>query len=155
MGESRQSDATERARAQGGDTRSPQVLEHHGGWNRHPPARPRNSLLRGSGCGCTARGSYATQVAVTQAETYERAPIKRKVQDLFDSLGGIGDVLKGGNRVAIKINPTGGSGSAFSPKFQGVPITESMCTHPGVLRAVGELVVDCGAEASGRNPRVR
>jgi len=112
-------------------------------------------LLHASGRGCTARGSYATQVAVTQAETYERAPIKRKVQDLFDSLGGIGDVLKGGNRVAIKTNLSGGSGLAFSPRLRGVPITESMCAHPEVLRAVGELVIDCGAEASGRNPRVR
>jgi uncharacterized protein (DUF362 family) len=56
--------------------------------------------------------------------------------------------MKSGKKVAIKVNLTGGSGSAFSPKLNGRPITESMWTHPEVVRAVGELIVDCGVRGS-------
>ncbi len=77
--------------------------------------------------------SYLTQVAITQADNYDRAYVKQKVQHLFESIGGITDVVKSGNKVAIKINLTGGGG-----------LPDNMWTNPEVLRAVGELVVDCG-----------
>jgi len=93
--------------------------------------------------------NYLAQVAVTQAVSYDRALIKAKVQHLFESIGGIRDVVKFGNKVAIKINLTGGSGSAYSALLGGKPITESMWTHPEVLRAVCELIIDCGV--SGNN----
>ena len=83
-------------------------------------------------------------VGITQATAYDRAAIKARVQHLFESIGGIGDVVKGGDKVAIKINLTGGSGNAGNPKLGGRPITESMWTHPEVLRAVGELLIDAG-----------
>ncbi|MCR4440036.1 MAG: DUF362 domain-containing protein [candidate division KSB1 bacterium] len=86
----------------------------------------------------------AATVAVTQAESYDPALIRQKVQHLFDSLGGIADLCGAGSRVAIKVNLTGGSGSASSARLRGVPITETMWTHPEVLRAVAELVMDCG-----------
>ena len=92
--------------------------------------------------------SFLAQVAVTQADNYDRALIKQKVQHLFESIGGIGDVIKPGDKVAIKINLTGGSGSASSPKLDGKPITESMWTHPEVLRAVAELIIDSGVSAN-------
>jgi len=90
----------------------------------------------------------AAKVAVARASTYDRSLIKTKVQHLFESIDGIGDIMKAGKRVAIKINLTGGSGSAASPKLSGFPITESMWTHPEVLRAVGELIIDCGVQPS-------
>ena len=93
-------------------------------------------------------GAYAAQVAVTQADAYTRATIRQKVQHLFESLGGISDVVKAGDKVAIKINLTGGSGSASSSALHGVSITESMWTHPEVVRAVGELIIDCGVNGS-------
>ncbi len=80
--------------------------------------------------------TYLAQVAITQADNYDRSLIKRKVQHLFESLGGIGDVVKSGDKVAIKINLTGGSGDA-----------EHMWTHPEVLRTVGELIIDSGVSA--------
>ena len=91
--------------------------------------------------------SFQTQVAITQADNYNRALIKQKVQHLFESIDGISDVFKPGDKVAIKINLTGGSGSASSPKLDGKPITESMWTHPEVLRAVAELIIDRGVSA--------
>ncbi len=92
--------------------------------------------------------SFVAQVALTSASTYDRTQVKQRVQHLFDSIGGITDLMKPGKKVAIKINLTGGSGSALSPKLNGLPITESMWTHPEVLRAVGELIVDCGVSGS-------
>lgn len=65
-------------------------------------------------------------MAITPVDCYERVLIRQKVQHLFEALGGITDVVRAADRVAIKINLTGGSGSAFSPKLQRVPITESM-----------------------------
>ncbi len=92
--------------------------------------------------------TYVARVAVTGGNNYERTYIKQKVQHLFDSLGGISDVVKAGDKVAIKINLTGGSGNAYAAGLHGVPITESMWTHPEVVRAVGELIIDCGVNGS-------
>jgi uncharacterized protein (DUF362 family) len=92
--------------------------------------------------------SFVAQVALTSASTYDPVQVKQRVQHLFESIGGIRDLMKPGKKVAIKINLTGGSGSALSPKLNGVPITESMWTHPAVVRAVAELIVDCGVTGS-------
>lgn len=98
--------------------------------------------------GHQAAAAKVAKVAITRGSTYERTFIKNRVQHLFESMGGIGDVVKTGQKVAIKINLTGGSGSAYSSVLHGVPITESMWTHPEVLRAVGELLVDAGVRGS-------
>jgi len=95
-----------------------------------------------------AQAAKLAKVAITQGTTYERTFIKSRVQHLFESLSGIGDVVHAGQKVAIKINLTGGSGSAYSSGLHGVPITESMWTHPEVVRAVGELLIDSGIRAS-------
>ncbi len=93
-------------------------------------------------------GEFLSQVAVTRADNYDRSLIKQKIQHLFESLGGISDVVGPGKKVAIKINLTGGSGSAYSSRLQGVPIGECMWTHPEVLRATGELIIDSGVSAN-------
>ena len=80
---------------------------------------------------------YLTQVALTQAFSYDRSLVKQKVQHLFESIGGIGDIVKAGDKVAIKINLTGGGGDA-----------EHMWTHPEVLRAVGELLIESGVSGN-------
>ena len=78
--------------------------------------------------------SYLAKVAITKADNYERTFIKNKVQYLFEKIDGINDIVKSGNKVAMKINLTGGSSS----------VPYNMWTHPEVVRAVGELVLDCG-----------
>jgi len=85
------------------------------------------------------RSAYLAQVAVTQSTTYDRTTIKQRVQHLFESIGGIGDVVKAGDKVAIKINLTGGGGGTMA---------YNMWTHPEVLRAVGELIIDSGVNAN-------
>jgi uncharacterized protein (DUF362 family) len=81
--------------------------------------------------------SYLAQVAITQAEDYDRVLIKERIQHLFESLGGIADVVRPSDKVAIKINLTGGGGDSLH-----------MWTNPEVLRAVGELLVESGVSGN-------
>lgn len=98
--------------------------------------------------GRAVAGSSLTQVALTRASSYDRTLVKQRVQHLFESLGGIGDLISAGKKVAIKLNLTGGSYWANDSKLGGLPITESMWTHPEVVRAVGELILDSGVSGS-------
>jgi uncharacterized protein (DUF362 family) len=86
----------------------------------------------------------SNMVAVTQGENYESSFIRARVEHLFNSLGGISDVVHPGDKVGIKINLTGGSGWANHANLDGVDIRECVWTHPEVLRAVGELLIDSG-----------
>ena len=83
------------------------------------------------------KSSFLAKVAITKADNYERTFIRGKVEYLFEQINGITDIVKPGNKVAIKINLTGGGSSC----------PYNMWTHPEVLRAVGELVIDCGVKA--------
>jgi uncharacterized protein (DUF362 family) len=91
---------------------------------------------------------YVSKVAITGADNYDRMYVRQKVEHLFEELGGIGNIVKPGDRVAIKINLVGGSGSASSNRHQGRQIYETMWTHPEVLRATGELLIDNGVSPS-------
>jgi uncharacterized protein (DUF362 family) len=82
------------------------------------------------------------RVAVAQAQSYERELVRQQVQALLDGLDGLDDVISSGDRVALKVNLTGGT--HFTPPF-GVTATESYLTHPQVVRALGELLRDAGA----------
>ncbi len=92
--------------------------------------------------------SRSHQVAVTQADNYEINFIHQKIEHLFDSLGGLSDVVQPGDKVGIKINLTGGSGWASDPNLYGVDIRECAWTHPEILRAVGELLIDSGVSGN-------
>jgi uncharacterized protein (DUF362 family) len=89
------------------------------------------------GHGLNSQSAFLTQVAVTQATSYDRTLIKQKVQHLFTSIGGISDLFSAGKKVGIKVNLTGGNTD-----------TEHMCTHPEVLRAVTELIIAEGVSKS-------
>jgi len=82
-------------------------------------------------------------VAIAKAATYDPKLIKQQVQAVLDGIGGIADVLAHGNRVAIKVNMTGGVTSVPLP---GIPEIESFITHPEVVRALIELLRDAGAK---------
>jgi uncharacterized protein (DUF362 family) len=97
-----------------------------------PSLRSVNLFARGRDGG----SSYLAQVAATQATNYDRTLIKQKVQHLFESIGGIGDMFSAGKKVGIKVNLTGGI-----PSYNAV-------THPEVLRAVTELIIANGVNKS-------
>jgi len=88
------------------------------------------------------------QVSATQHNDYDPVIIKQKVAYLFDQLGGLDDIIGPGDRVAIKINLTGGAAFANHPNLQGVPMVEAAWTHPAVLQAVGEILIDSGVNPS-------
>jgi uncharacterized protein (DUF362 family) len=82
------------------------------------------------------------QVALARAGEYDMGVIRERVQTMLDQLGGLADVVRPGDKVAIKTNLTGGTEAA--PVFDR-PATEVYITHPAVVRALGEAVLDAGA----------
>jgi uncharacterized protein (DUF362 family) len=82
-------------------------------------------------------------VAIGKVRTYERAAIESQMQTLIDQLGGLGDVVKPGDSVAIKPNLTGGVSSGL---LNGIPAEESYVTHPEVVRALVKQVQAAGAK---------
>jgi hypothetical protein len=51
-------------------------------------------------------GPLSSTVAVVRAETYERKLVRGQVQAALDALGGIGDIVRPGASVALKVNLT-------------------------------------------------
>lgn len=77
---------------------------------------------------------YLAQVAITQNDNYTRSVIKQKVQHLFDSLGGISDIVKAGDKVAIKINLTGDQARRRVPSWGSPHNGEHVDTSRGCAR---------------------
>jgi uncharacterized protein (DUF362 family) len=88
-------------------------------------------------------GPLTSTVVIVKAETYNRKLVRQQVQAVLDAIGGIEDIIKPGDSVAIKINLTGGT---WDTSPHSVPRTESYWTHPEVVRALGELLRDAGAK---------
>jgi len=82
-------------------------------------------------------------VALGRAPDYQRDTVSSAVHKLIDQLGGLTDVVKPGDAVAIKVNLTGGLSSGQLP---GVTPIESFITHPEVVRALVQEVKAAGAK---------
>ncbi len=96
-----------------------------------------------------------TNTTITPADSYvyddAGGGVKQRVQylvDLLNQSGEVSSLFTKGKKVVIKINLTGGSGSVGNAMLKGVPITEAQWTHPAVIRAVAELIIDAGVSAS-------
>lgn len=74
-----------------------------------------------------------TPVAISRVHTYDRATVEKQVQMLIEQLGGLSDVVKPGDSVAIKPNLTGGVNSG---QLKGLAPVETFITHPEVVRAL-------------------
>jgi uncharacterized protein (DUF362 family) len=83
-------------------------------------------------------------VGIVRASNYDPKLVRQQVESLFDSLGGLGDVVKPGDKVAIKVNLTGGVNTLPPPA--GTTPPESYVTHPSVAGAISELLRDAGAK---------
>lgn len=81
-------------------------------------------------------------VAIARATSYDRKLVRKSVETMLDSIGGIGDVLAHGKRVGIKVNLTGGVSTKPLPKTTEI---DTYITHPEVVRALIELLRDAGA----------
>jgi uncharacterized protein (DUF362 family) len=87
-----------------------------------------------------------SKVAVASLSSYDRTLIRNTLQTMLENLGGLGDIIKSGDKVGIKINLTGGTGSAVNYQNQtGMLPGETYWTHLEILESVGELVKDAGA----------
>jgi uncharacterized protein (DUF362 family) len=82
------------------------------------------------------------QVAIAQQAGYERKAVRAAMEQLLGDLWEWKNVIPAGARVAIKVNLTGGV-NAY--QLAGVPAVEAVATHPEVVRALGEILVDAGA----------
>lgn len=104
---------------------------------------PTASTGTGAISGTESTTGLKSTVSISTANSYERKLIKNKVQELLDNIGGVNDILAHGNRVAFKVNLTGGTSQ---PPLPGIPEIESYLTHPEVVRALIELFRDAGAK---------
>jgi uncharacterized protein (DUF362 family) len=104
----------------------------------HVPTSPTLSPLY------TPRSSMTrARVGIAQADAYDPKLVVRQLQTLFDGLGGLQDVVRPGDKVAIKVNLTGGIKGNVPPP--GTTAPESWVTHPVVARSMAELALDAGA----------
>ena len=76
-----------------------------------------------------------TDVALIKCSDYEPGQIKAAVKQLVDSLGGMGQFVAKGDAVLLKPN-------LLAPALPEKAVT----THPEVVRAVAELVIDAGGK---------
>ncbi|MCP4536203.1 MAG: DUF362 domain-containing protein [Chloroflexi bacterium] len=90
----------------------------------------------------TATVDARTKVAVAQAASYDAALVRQQVEAMLDSIGGLGNVVGLGDRVAIKVNLTGGIATEAQA---GAPAVDSYVTHPQVVHALCQLLRDAGA----------
>jgi uncharacterized protein (DUF362 family) len=90
-----------------------------------------------------ASAGTRARVGITQASTYDYKLVLKQLQTLFDSIGGLQDVVRPGDKVAIKVNLVGGVVGNVPPP--GTTAPESWVTNPVVVRAMGELLRDSGA----------
>lgn len=104
-----------------------------------PPPRPTATLTLPAP---TPTALPRSAVAIGKAGSYDPALLRSTLETMLDGLGGIGDVVKPGARVAIKVNLTGG---AYWQKPGEMPATELFVTHPAVAGALAELLRDAGA----------
>ncbi len=86
--------------------------------------------------------SLQARVAIAKAESYDPALLQKKIQEMLDGLGGLKDIVRPGDKVAIKINLTGGMN--FQPPV-GASAIESYVTHPKVVQTLGGFLKDAGA----------
>jgi uncharacterized protein (DUF362 family) len=107
-----------------------------------PPSPTQTTWATATSTPAPTASPALSRVAIAQVRDYERDVAREGVRAALDGLGGLGDVIRPGDRVAIKPNLTGGTGVAPLP---GVPAVDSFATHPEVVRALGEALRDAGA----------
>ena len=90
----------------------------------------------------TATPVYQSLASIGLANTYVVPQLRQKLQEMFEQLGGLSDVIRPGARVVIKPNLTGGT---WTDSTLPAPATELFATHPALVQALSELLIDAGA----------
>jgi uncharacterized protein (DUF362 family) len=90
----------------------------------------------------TATPSPKAMAAIGQLSSYKPTLLRRELERMLSGIGGLSDLIKPGARVGIKANLTGGTWWDAKGK---PPATEMFVTHPAVVGALGEMLLDMGA----------
>jgi len=91
----------------------------------------------------TPSAPASATVAIIKAESYDPKLVRQQVQAALDAIGGVGDIIRPGDSVAIKVNMVGGTCCDPLPNHTRI---ETYWTHPQVVQALGELLRDAGAK---------
>ncbi len=91
-----------------------------------------------------ASSGLANRVSIQRCPNYDPATVRRSLETMFDQVGGLGDVIRPGARVAVKVNLTGGYNSLPDPSYDA---TTAYVTHPEVVHGLMELLKDAGASS--------
>jgi uncharacterized protein (DUF362 family) len=89
-----------------------------------------------------------SRVTIANIDNYDYTALKREITAMIDGLGGLSDIIKPGDKVAMKINLTGGAGSYMRNgivKGYEVGPCELYWSHPTIAKIIFELVKDAGA----------
>ena len=78
-------------------------------------------------------GASNIPVSVTKCDSYEPELVTKAVREAVDALGGIGQYVKKGDRVVLKLNLL----LAYEPE-------KAVTTHPAIARAIVRLVEEVG-----------
>lgn len=73
------------------------------------------------------------KVSIVKCENYERENVKNAIRKSLDLIGGLPKFVKPGNTVLLKVNA-----------IIGFPAERAATTHPAVLKAMAELVIEAG-----------
>ncbi|WP_174591788.1 DUF362 domain-containing protein [Methanocella conradii] len=74
------------------------------------------------------------EVSVVKCETYDEAEVRKAVEEGLAPLGGLGSVVKKGDRVLIKLN-----------LLAAKPPEAAVTTHPALAKAVVNMIKELGA----------
>jgi uncharacterized protein (DUF362 family) len=90
----------------------------------------------------TVTPAFKAMAAIGLTDTYDPARLRIELEQMLGGIGGLADLIRPGGRVGIKPNLTGGTWwDASLPR----PATELFATHPAVVLALGEILLDAGA----------
>jgi len=87
-----------------------------------------------------SREAPTSPVAMQRCRSYEPEPLRRKLDEALDQIGGIGKLV-GGKTVTIKLNLTGGP----DRKLGGLPAYRTYHVHPNMVAALCAALNDAGA----------
>lgn len=75
------------------------------------------------------------EVSITECKSYDREKVKQAVIECLNNIGGLENIIKKNSKVLLKPN------LVMSAKSE-----QAVTTHPEIIRAIGELLNDLGAD---------
>ena len=116
------------------------------GANQPEPAPPASTTSSSQAAApiptATPAPVYRAQVAIGRVRSYDPQALRAELERMLESLGGLGDLVRPGAKVGIKPNLTG---ETWWDAGLPVPATELFATHPSLVQALAELLLDAGA----------